>query len=561
MTPLPRPNCNLLFAAFDPSDPPLRDSPSPLCIQAWIENLQRYPGLLPYIIHGILTFGARTGYDGPDQFIISRNLPLSAEDQLLIDAKVSVDEAAGLIERVFPSPPFICSPLGMVPKHDGGRRRIHHLSFPPGLSVNDFIDPSYGAITYASFDAILQSILRAGRGCWIMKRDIRDAFRIVPIAVPHRHLLGFSWRNTFYQECALPFGLRTAPVLFNLFAEALHWILLSRAYPGDLHHYLDDFISIFPEKQRSTEAIRHAAALWVETTNDLGIPRKDSKDELGTTVTVLGLEIDTIASEVRLPHDKVQRLQAAISRLLHSGKASLHDIESLAGLQSFCARAIRLARTFTQSSYNFITFIHRSRRAGPFKLPAILIADLRWWLKLLHDFNGVRLLPAIDRPLAMAFTDACDDGLGGYLILHNTLSPQFAFSIRPNRRVRMQHINAKEAFAVLYLLRRWGRQLHRHRLSIHTDSATVHSAITTGFIRGQAMIPLRELILISARYDIELCCSWIPGSENRLADALSRNDTTWIAANHADFLQALHSTSPQQSSPEKSSPQTPLSPQ
>jgi hypothetical protein len=450
----------------------------------------------------------------------------------------------------------------MVPKHDGGRRRIHHLSYPPGLSVNDFIDPSFGAITYTSFDAILQSIRHAGRGCWIMKRDIRDAFRMVPIAIPHRHLLGFSWRSIFYQECALPFGLRTAPILFNLFAEALHWILLSRAYPGTLHHYLDDFISIFSKQQRSRAAIEYAAALWVQTTDDLGIPRKDSKDELGTAVTVLGLEIDTIALEVRLPQDKVQRLQATVERLLHSRKASLHDIESLAGLQSFCARGIRLARTFTQSAYNFITFIHRSHRAGLFKLPSALIADLRWWLRLLHDFNGVRLLPDIERPLARAFTDACDDGLGGYLIPHNSgLSPRFAFSVRPNRRIRTQHINAKEAFAVLYLLRRWGQQLHRHRLSIYTDSATVHSAITAGFVRGQAMVPLRELILISARFDIELCCTWIPGSENRLADALSRNDTAWITSNHADFLQALHSKNPQQISPGKSPPQTPSSPQ
>jgi hypothetical protein len=35
------------------------------------------------------------------------------------------------------------------------------------------------------------------------------------------------WNGVYYKENCLPFGLATAPILFNLFAEALHWILES----------------------------------------------------------------------------------------------------------------------------------------------------------------------------------------------------------------------------------------------------------------------------------------------------------------------------------------------
>ena len=50
----------------------------------------------------------------------------------------------------------------------------------------------------------------------------------------------FEWEGTLYVDVFLPFGLRTAPFIFNLFGEGLHWILES--FGRDLVHYLDDFL-------------------------------------------------------------------------------------------------------------------------------------------------------------------------------------------------------------------------------------------------------------------------------------------------------------------------------
>ena len=35
-----------------------------------------------------------------------------------------------------------CSGFGVIPKHDEGWQIIYHLSAPPSLNINDFIDPS-----------------------------------------------------------------------------------------------------------------------------------------------------------------------------------------------------------------------------------------------------------------------------------------------------------------------------------------------------------------------------------------------------------------------------------
>ena len=45
---------------------------------------------------------------------------------------------------------------------------------------------------------------------------------------------------------ALPFGLRSAPYIFNAVAEAVEWILVNSYKVPDLLHYLYDFITAGP---------------------------------------------------------------------------------------------------------------------------------------------------------------------------------------------------------------------------------------------------------------------------------------------------------------------------
>jgi len=562
LVPAPRPNCEPKFDVFRASDPILLDSPSPLRREAWRRLLSSYPGNLPLLLDGILTFGARLGYEGPEQFILSRNLPVELSDHDVLDKKAAADLAAGLISPIIPEHPCIVSPLGVVPKGDGGRRRIHHLSYPEGESVNDFIPAEYASITYATFDAIVADVLQAGRGCTIIKRDIRDAFRMVPVAANDRWLLGFGWKGVFYTERALPFGLCTAPFLFNLFAEGLHWILLSRGWRR-LHHYLDDFISIFSAVEVTAGHAAWATNDWIQATNDLGVPRKDSKDEFGTTVPVFGIEVDTLAMEARLPREKMDKLRHMVSKPLQSGRTNRKEMESLAGLMSFCSRVVRLGRTFSQSSYDFIADAARNCRSGTMPVPPRLHADMSWWHDLLHEFNGVRLIDDITRPAASLYTDACDDGLGGFLLKNggaDTPSPDFAFSCRPNPRLRAKHINVKETAAVAHALKRWGTVLQGHALCIYTDSSTVVSGILRGSLHGPPMAQLRRLLLEAAKFDITLRCEWIPGQENRLADALSRADEPYIANHYPTLLQILPSAKRQRPSSIPPCRATPLPP-
>lgn len=141
----------------------------------------------------ILRFGAKLGYVGPPAFSLSDNLASALQDPTIIEKKLQEDLASGRVTQVQdpPTPPFICSPLGLVPKYDEGWRRIHHLSHPPGKSVNDYIPDGAGEMRYTRFQEVLQLVTQAGRNCIILKRDVKDAFRNIPVARQHHWLLSF----------------------------------------------------------------------------------------------------------------------------------------------------------------------------------------------------------------------------------------------------------------------------------------------------------------------------------------------------------------------------------
>ena len=191
------------FAIADISALPLTDSPSPLRINAWESLLVSFQGRLPSPIIAILRYEALLGYKGTEQKILSQNLASAGEGADFITRQIASDLASGRIEIISGSFRYILSPLSLVPRHNSGLRRIRHLSYPGGRSVNNCILESFVKIHYSSTDDVAAIILAPGRGSYIVKKDIRVAFRIVPVAASQRWLLGFTWERVYYREKSL----------------------------------------------------------------------------------------------------------------------------------------------------------------------------------------------------------------------------------------------------------------------------------------------------------------------------------------------------------------------
>lgn len=85
-------------------------------------------------------------------------------------------------------------------------------------------------------------VAELGRGSMLSKMDIKSACRIVPIRPVDRLLLGMTWQEKVFVNTRLPFGLRSAPMIFTAIADALEWIIKHQRVQH-LYRYLDDFIT------------------------------------------------------------------------------------------------------------------------------------------------------------------------------------------------------------------------------------------------------------------------------------------------------------------------------
>ena len=74
---------------------------------------------------------------------------------------------------------FISFLLGLVLKYNERFRRIHYFSHPVKHSINDYIKEEYETLIYITFVDIIEMIIRIGRGSLIIKKDVKEAFRIV----------------------------------------------------------------------------------------------------------------------------------------------------------------------------------------------------------------------------------------------------------------------------------------------------------------------------------------------------------------------------------------------
>ena len=248
-------------------------------------------------MHEGLTAGFRIGFNHLKSHLHPRriNHPSALAKQKVVQDGITMKVAAGRLLGPLPLDLAQCihvSPLGLVPKaHESNKwRLIVDLSRPTGCSDNDGISRDLWSLHYTSVDEAVGIIRKLGRETELVKLDIKDTYHIVPVHPVDYHLLGICWEENTYIDRALPFGLRSAPKLFNAVADFITWVLSCQGVKYQLH-YLDDFLLL--GAPGSQEAVRSLTAA-LETFNQESIPVAAQKTEGPSTVLAfLGILIDT----------------------------------------------------------------------------------------------------------------------------------------------------------------------------------------------------------------------------------------------------------------------------
>ena len=160
----------------------------------------------------------------------------------IVSANLAKEVSLGRVAGPIDSPPFSnlqVSPIGIV------HCLIFHLSFPKSgmTSINCAICKDDFSLQYVTIDDAIEGIKHFGSGCFLAKTDIESAFRLIPIHPDDYELLGMFWDGKYYvDKVLLPFGLGSAPFIFNQLSDAVGWILLHKCKISFACHVLDDFL-------------------------------------------------------------------------------------------------------------------------------------------------------------------------------------------------------------------------------------------------------------------------------------------------------------------------------
>ena len=414
--------------------------------------------------------------------------------------------------EILSEPPTIISPIGVIPKPDGGIRLIHDCSRPSGQAVNDYCTTEWKQ----KFSTVDEAASLITKGCFMAKVDLKSAYRSVSLSDLSKSVTGLRWqfgnRTVFLRDTRLPFGSKLAPGIFHRLSQAVKRMLKRRGLAGVVV-YLDDFFIMAETFHECMEALNETIALL----RKLGFSINWNKVvDPSTTITFLGIEIDSMAMCLRLPEDKLVQVREELARFQGRKRASKKQLQSLAGKLNFCASVVYGGRVFSRRIIDTINMLkaahHKIRLSGNIK------ADISWWQSFMATFNGRSML--LDhQPITSVFTDSCDMAAGGiyngdWFYLNWELDWPFVANL---------HINSKEVLAVFLSVCRWAPCWRNKRICIQSDNSVTVAAINRGTSKNPFLMAcLRVMFWLSATYNFHIKARHIRGISNFLADAVSR---------------------------------------
>ena len=497
---------------------------TPLITRMWSRRLQDHPHqeLVRYFLESI-TNGFRIRFCGKNLHAAKKNLQSALAHPNIVDEYLQHELSLGRMSgpyHVSLCPGVHVSRFGVIPKnhHPDKWRLITDLSHPQGQSINDGIQPHLCSLSYVTIDDAILSIIKLGAGTALAKIDIKNAFRLLPVHPSDRHLLTMKWRGYVYIDHCIPFGLRSAPKLFNILADLLSWIAQT-AGVSYLIHYLDDYLTMGPP---SSSVCQQNLDLFITLCRELGVPLASEKLEGPTTTLLfLGIILDTNRMEIRLPEDKLSRTQEMIRAWLPKRKATKREILSLVGTLQHATKVVKAGRTFVSRMYATAAKLQKMHFFT--RLNVAFRSDLFWWHIFLQSWNGLSILyhPALSTPPDfIAQTDASGSWGCAAVLDNQWLQWQW-----PLEWVS-EGIMAKELIPIIFACVAWGMQLSRHHINFQCDNASLVAAINKGSAKDKLVMHLlRCMWFFIAHLDISVTATHLLGTTNVTADHLSRGKT------------------------------------
>ena len=415
--------------------------------------------------------------------------------------------------------PTIISALGAIPKPGSSEfRLVHDCSRPVSKSLNSYADPDSH-----SFVTVDKAAKLTKPNYFLCKVDLRQAYRHAALHPSQYKMTGLQWHfsgdpePTVLFDARLPFGASESVGCFHRITQSVVRMMRKRVNCSVLC-YIDDFLIISENYSQCVQSMD----ILTELLTNLGFDISWNKCVKPTQkLSFLGINLDSVSGTMSIPPSKLQETIHIASLWHNKQKATKREIQSLIGRISWIAKCVKAIRPILRS---LIDLQKRLKRATHrIRIPQHVKTDLRYLNKWCVQFNGVVFFPRDSRPRpdTTVYTDSSLAAGAAYC------NGDFIYSnwTADDPRICNEPIFVKELAAVLLAYRRWCRRWQNRTVHVYTDNKGVEWSLRRGLTRNvQANCILKEILWLSAYFNVTTIVHYINTVENCLADAISRLD-------------------------------------
>lgn len=131
-----------------------------------------------------------------------------------------------------------------------------------------------------------------------------------------------------------------------LFSSFLAWVIRYETSSRCVIHYLDDFLFVSSGDSSQCQFLLDTFIFFM---NKFGVPLSMEKTEgPTTTLSFLGIEIDSRSMGFCLPDEKLKKLLDLVEGFCAVRKVTLRQMQSLLGLLVFACRIMPMGRVFSR---------------------------------------------------------------------------------------------------------------------------------------------------------------------------------------------------------------------
>eukprot|EP00854_Cymbomonas_tetramitiformis_P034173 gene34173-biopygen18219 len=179
-------------------------------------------------------------------------------------------------------------------------------------------------------------------GMYMVKVDLEEAYRSLPVASQYWAAQCFQWRGVRYMDTRSPFGNRALPGIFMRYTRAIVAWMQAQGVP--CVGYLDDFFMV----ARTAAEAQEMMDLLIEFVTMLGFKVNRAKCEgPARRMEFLGvlLCIDGARYTASIDEERVQQVTSRLREMraeAAAGPVRRRKLESLLGLLAFCAQDLKV---------------------------------------------------------------------------------------------------------------------------------------------------------------------------------------------------------------------------